>query len=93
MINSQEFIKRYARKMEVTHEVSRIALKAFQDLIFEMLDEIEDGSKIKINDFLVFEKKFIESKEKMMPDKTIIITDPKHKFIARLTERYETKKL
>ena len=89
MINNQEFTKRFARKLDVPHSLAIKTVQAFQDLVLELLEE---DSKIKIGDFLVFEKKDVPEKEYRLPNsEEVRIKESYYKYSANLTDKYKKK--
>ena len=87
MVNNKEFTKRFARKLNVTQDVADSTIDAFKELIFELLKE---DDKIKISDFLLFEKKEVGERNYKSPSTGEIKTTEAYiKLSAKLTDRYK----
>ena len=87
MVNNQEFTKRLARKLNVTQSVSENIVSSIQGLILDLLQE---DTKVKIGDFLVFEKKDVPEREYTLPNSTEVrVKESHYKLTAKLTEKYQ----
>lgn len=87
MVNNKEFTKRLAKKLNVTYRVSDSIIKSIQELVFESL---EDNDKVKVGDFLVFDKKEMKEREHILPNSNeVVVKDSYIKLSANLTEKYK----